>query len=217
MAEKTIVTPRGTAIWPRLNTPDTKFDSDGVYTCKLAVDADDPSLEKFRAQVQEAIDAKYDEIVDDLKSKGKGAVAKKVTKVDPFHVEEDDETGEETGRIVFNTKMKASGVSKKTGKPWKRKVAIFDAKGTAISKPPFINGGSEVKLSVQLLGYYIAKDKEVGCSIRLEAVQVLKLVTGGHRDAGGYGFGEEEGDELVDQSDDFEDETVDEDDDEDDI
>ena len=31
------VTPRGTAVFPHLNTPDTKFDENGVYSTKLAL------------------------------------------------------------------------------------------------------------------------------------------------------------------------------------
>ncbi|WJY17651.1 hypothetical protein QQS45_08315 [Alteriqipengyuania flavescens] len=195
------VTPKGTAIWPRLNTPDTKFDPAGKYTCKIAVPGDDEGLAALRKQTQELIDEKFDEVVAKLKEDGKGAVAKKVSKADPFVAEEDPETGEETGNILINAKMTASGTSRKTGKPWSRKPAIFDAKGKKLSNPPIIGGGSEVKLSVELFPYFAANDKTVGVSFRLEAVQVLKLVSSGNRDAGGYGFEEEDGDELEDMED----------------
>lgn len=203
------VTPRGTTIWPRLNTPDDKFNKAGVYSTKIAIDGDDAGLAKLREQVDTLIDAKYDEVVAEItesltKQGKKGLIAKQVaavSKVSPFKAEEDDETGEETGRVIINAKMTASGISQKTNKPWKRKPTIFDAKGKEIKNPPQIGSGSEVKLSVELAPYFAANDKTVGVSFRLEAAQVLKLVTFGSRDAAGYGFGEEEGDELNEMED----------------
>jgi hypothetical protein len=204
MAERkkleTAVTPKGVAIWPRLNTPD-EYKGKLHYKTKLAFDADDPALEPLKAKVAELIDAEYDAIVADLTSKGKAGVAKKFTKRsidDIFKPEEDEETGDETGRVIINAKMLAAGVSAKTGKAWTRKLSIFDAKGKKLNNPPFINGGSELKLSVELLPYAMPKEKEVGVSFRLEAAQVITLVTGGSRNAAGYGFGEEEGDEIDD-------------------
>jgi hypothetical protein len=204
MAERkklpTAVTPKGVAIWPRLNTPD-EYKGKLHYKTKLAFDADDAELAKLRQTVSDLIDAKYDEIVEDLKANNKAGVAKKITKRDLdaiFKPEEDEETGEETGRVIINAKMLAAGVSAKTSKPWTRKLSIFDAKGKKLERPPFINSGSELKLSLELLPYYMPNDKEVGVSFRLEAAQVITLVSGGSRNAAGYGFGEEEGDEIED-------------------
>ena len=196
------VTPRGVAIYPRLNSPDDKYNKAGEYKTKLALDADAAGLADFTAKVEALIDAKYDEVIaeitDSLTKQGKTArIAKavaEVTKSSPFKAEEDDDTGDETGRILINAKLQAVIETKKG--PWVRKPTIFDARGKAIKNPPMIGSGSEMKLSVELNPYFVAKDKTVGVSFRLEAAQVLKLVTGGSRDAGGYGFGAEEGDEL---------------------
>ena len=196
MANKTFVTPKGTAIFPKLNTPDTKFNAAGVYEVKLAFDADTPGLDAFRAKVEAMVDERYDEEVAALTEAGKGGLAKKLTKVSPFKAEEDPATGEETGRILVKAKMTASGISKKTGKPWTRKPNIFDAKGQLIKNPPQIGGGSEMKLSVEPVSYVAQNDKTVGVSLRLEAAQIIKLVVFGSRDAAGYGFGEEDGDDL---------------------
>ena len=204
MAERkkavTAVTPKGTAVgYQSLNTPDTKFNKAGVYKTKLAIDADDAGLAKLRETVEQMIDEKHSEIVAELTADKKAAVAKKVTKRDLddiFKPEEDEDTGEETGRIVITAKMTASGVGKKG--PWERKPGIFDAKGKKLNRPPIIGSGSELKLSIELFPYYAANDKEVGVSFRLEAVQVIKLVSRGARDAAGYGFGEEDGDEIDD-------------------
>ncbi|HEY0623152.1 hypothetical protein [Sphingomonas sp.] len=196
MANKTFVTPKGTAIFPKLNTPDTKFNAAGVYEVKLAFDADTPGLDKFRQIVEQMVDERFDEEVKALEDAGKGGLAKKLTKVSPFKAEEDPATGDETGRILVKAKMTASGISKKTGKPWTRKPNIFDAKGLLIKNPPQIGGGSEMKVSVELVPYVAQNDKTVGVSLRLGAAQIIKLVVFGSRDAAGYGFGEEEGDDL---------------------
>lgn len=199
------VTPKGTAIFPRLNTPDTKYKPEGVYEVKLAFDAD-TDLSKLRAQVQQQIDAEHDRVVAKLTEDGKAGLAKKVVKRpldDHFKAEEDPETGEETGRVIIKAKMTASGVSKKTGKPWKRKPDIIDAKGNKLKNPPQIGGGSVMKLAVELAPYYAPNDKTVGVSFRLEAAQIIKLVSFGERDAAAYGFGEEEGDDLSEADNDF--------------
>lgn len=199
------VTPKGTAIWPKLNEPDTKFDPAGVYEVKLAFD-EDVDLDDFKTKVQKQIDAKYAEIVSKLEDEGKGGLAKKVTKRDIdelFKAEEDDATGDETGRILIKAKMKASGVSKKTGKNWSRRPDIIDAKGNKLRNAPNIGGGSVMKLCVELAPYYVPSDKVVGVSFRLEAAQIIKLVSFGERNASDYGFGDEDGDDLssMDQED----------------
>lgn len=206
-----VVTPKGTAIWPRLNTPDTKYNKAGVYEVKLAFEEGDAGLAPLQEKVQGLLDAKYDEIVEEQTQKlteaGKKGLIKKfvdsLEKVSPFKAEEDPETGDETGRVIVKAKMTASGISAKTGKPWTRKPNIFDAKGHQLKNPPQIGGGTEMKLSVELLPYYAANDKTIGVSFRLEAAQIIKLVQFGARDAAGYGFGEEDGDDLSEAEQEF--------------
>jgi hypothetical protein len=84
-------------------------------------------------------------------------------------------------------------VSKKDNKPWNRKIALFDAKGKPILKIESVWGGSEVKVSYEASPYFIPGTGAAGLKLRLNAVQILKLVSGGNRDAGAYGFGEEDG------------------------
>jgi len=206
-------TPVGTALWANLNTPDTKYKAEGKYTVKLAFEAD-TDISDLREQVSALIDAKYDEVVEEITEKltkqGKKGLIKKtvdaIEKVDPFKAEEDGDTGEETGRIIINAAMTASGISKKTNKPWKRKPDIFSARGKKLDRPPQIGSGSTMKLNVELFPYYAPNDKTVGVSFRLNAAQLLTLVQFGERDASGYGFEEEEGDDL-DNVEAFEDET----------
>lgn len=195
------VTPKGVAIFPHLNTPDTKFDKAGQYRVRLAFTTDTPGLEEFREKLQKHIDERFEAEALALKEQGKAGLVKKLKKTEPLKVEEDPETGEPTGRLILSAKMKASGTSQKTGKPWTRKPDFFDAKGKALKNPPMIGGGSELKLQVELGSYYIAKDQEAGVTAYLNAVQIIRLVQYGSRDAASYGFGEEEGDELDDTPD----------------
>jgi hypothetical protein len=197
-----VTLPRGLAIWPRLNTPDTKYNAAGKYECKVAIDGDDAALASIRATAERLTAAKLEEVKAELIDKGKKALADKITTVDLIRAEEDDETGEETGRVLIKASMTATGVSKKTGKPWKRKPDIFNGKGELLKNPPQIGSGSVVKLSVEMFPYYAANDKTVGVSFRLEGVQVIKLVTFGERDASGHGFGaEDDADDINDAAD----------------
>lgn len=193
MAKKLVTTPKGVALWTSLNKPDVRYKAEGVYEVKLAFDGDDEAVQKLATKLEQLRDEKYDEIVAELTADGKAGLAKKITKVPVFEVEEDAESGEETGRLIKKFKMTASGVSKKTGKNWSRSPDIFNAKGVQLKTAPNIGSGSAMKVSFDPYPYYSPKDKEVGLSARLEGVQILELVQYGARDASGYGFAEEDG------------------------
>lgn len=194
-----LITPKGVAVFPRLNEPDTKYVAEGVYTVRLRVDPEAPGVQDFIGKLEELRDEVYEQKAEELRERGKPGLIKKLTKREVYLVEEDDE-GNETGFITFSSRMKASGTSKKTGKPWTRKPDYFDAQKNTLKDPPSIWGGSELRLAVEPFGYFHEKDKEAGVSLRLDAVQIIKLVTGGSRDADAYGFGEEDGDDLSEVS-----------------
>lgn len=193
MAKKLITTPKGTALWTSLNKPDVRYKAEGVYEVKLAFDSDDEAVQKLVSKLEAVRDEKLKEIVDELTADGKAGLAKKITTVDIFDVEEDPESGDETGRIIKKFKMTASGISKKTNKTWSRKPEFFNAKGKKLEAAPNVGSGSVLKISFEPFAYYTPKDKQVGVSARLEAVQIIDLVAFGERDASGYGFGEEDG------------------------
>lgn len=186
------VTPRCVFIFPKLNAPDTKYKAEGEYRVKgrFAADAFPTDLvEKLTA----LRDAFVEETKADLASKKQGAKVKNLKVRDLFTAETDKETGDETGAILLNAKMTASGVSKKDGKPWKRAPKLFDAQGNKLGSDKRIWGGSEGKIAVEALPYYTPKDNEVGLAYYLNAVQILKLVSGGGDSAADHGFGAEEG------------------------
>ncbi len=180
-------TPAGVAVYPRLTEPDTKFDADGVYSLKLRLTAEESTglIETITTVAEEA----YAEALEAAVPKNKN----KVKRATPSFEPEVDDEGKETGNILFNFKMKASGVSTKTGKTWTRKPVLFDAKGKPIINPDFqIWGGSIVRVAYELVPYN-SPSFGCGCSQRLTAVQIIELREGGEKSAQEFGFGEEEG------------------------
>lgn len=192
MAKKLSVSPKGTFVYPWLNKPDTKFKEEGEYRVRLRCKADAPGVE----DLIEAIDEGVAQAVATARSEAANpAKAKKVKPCEdkPYQMEEDDD-GNETGYVLFNFKMKASGVSKKSGETWERRPRIFDATGTPLPKGTSIGGGTVGKISFELAEFYNVK-LGAGVTLRMEGVQVIKLVEFGGRDAKGYGFGDESEDE----------------------
>lgn len=192
-----ITTPRGIASWPRLNSPDTKFDPRGKYSAKLRMRADDPQVQAFVAQLTDIRDTFLAETVEELKANKKAALALELKAGEVIKVERDQETGEETGYLIFMGSMYASG-ERKDGSAWTQKPAIFSAKGPKLNNPPVISGGSELKLSVEVEPFVNQTSKQVVLSVRLKGVQILKLSTGGERSFSDLGFGVEEGDDIED-------------------
>lgn len=178
----TIINVRGIARYPWLNKPDTKFDAAGKYKVDLEITADDaaallPALEKLREQAKA-----------DFQKAAKGKKAKDADL--PLFPQLDSE-GNETGAYILRVGMKASGVSKKTGKPWNRAVPIFDAKMRPAN--PQIFGGSELVVSFKAQGWANPKG-ECGATCYLEGVQVIRLSSGsGGSSAAGLGFKAQDG------------------------
>lgn len=178
-----ITTPKGRANWPKLAEPDTKFNADGVYSIKLVLDAD------AAKPVIEAIDKVRSQAIEDAKSEvGKG---KKIKVADAPYV-----VDEEASTVTFNFKMKASGKTK-GGEVFTQKPALFDAHGKPLPAGIKIGGGSECRVSADVVPFFTALIG-AGASLRLRAVQVLELVEfGGNAES--YGFDvEEDGFEVSD-------------------
>lgn len=190
-ARPKFTSPKGRFSFPKLLEPDTKFKEEGEYSVNVIYGRDEPGIAEFMARCDKAAA----ESLAEAKAKAKNAAEarKWETKYLPYSDVEDAETGEPTGEVKFKFTMKASGVSKKTGKPWTRKPALFDAKGKPITGTPQIGGGTIGKVSYEIIPY--APTTQVGASVKLalEAVQIIELREFGSRSADSYGFGEEEG------------------------
>ena len=178
------VTPAGIAQYPYLTKPDTKFNPDGEYKCKLEI-SDPDAVARLTAFLDEQVEKSVE-----LAKKDPG---KKIKTGDaPYQLDE------ETGKLSMSFKLKAK-VTPKKGDPFEQRPAIFDAKGKPV-KDVSIGGGSKLKIAYEVVPFYTAL---VGASIslRLKGAQVLELVEfSGGASADSFGFGEEDGYEAEDNS-----------------
>jgi hypothetical protein len=174
---KSITSPKGVARYPYLNTPDTKFNPDGDYKVGLVLEPGEET-DAFVAKLEAAMEASV--------AKAKKENPGKKIKVADLSMT----TDEDTGKVTVNFKMKAK-VTTKAGKTFEQKPALFDAKGKPMSDKR-VGGGSVIKVAFDPTPFYTAT-VGAGVTLRLQAVQVISLNSGGNRDASGFGFGAEEG------------------------
>ena len=148
MANKlpTHVTPVGTAAWPWLNTPDTRFDSDGVYQVKMIFNKKDVKGIK--------------DIVDPLMICGKH---------NPVNPELDDQK-KETGNYVVNFKLKAK-VKTKSGDTFTQKPVLLDTAGNRVINP--VGAGSKLKIAYQAVPF---NQGAGGVTMRIQKVRIVDLV-----------------------------------------
>lgn len=190
MAEKQVIhtTPRGVFKYPRLNVADTKFKPEGEYSVKLIIpEAEAAGLISLISEAGDAAHQHY----HDLAKKEKKKPPQKAKY--PFEYEEDLDTGELTGRVVFKFSTLASGVSAKTGKAWQRRPIMFDAAQKPIDLDAVsVWSGSEGKVAFIIYSYTSLNG--AGVSLKIQATQLLKLVSGGNSgEAADFGFDAEEG------------------------
>ena len=158
----------GKAIYPHLNKPDTRFQKEGVY--KVTLELSPVNAKNLLKHID-----------DGIKLATKDSKSNKTAQL-PYKTDEN-------GNMQFNFKCKASGVSK-TGQNWEQKPKVFDSKGTPISKDILVWGGTTMKVAYEIIPYS-NNMLGSGVSLRLKAVQVHELVSGGGASADSYGFKEE--------------------------
>lgn len=157
-----ILSPKGVAVYPRLKTPDTKFDELGSYNTNLAVDKDtaQPLIKRLQEIHKEAF--------------GKAAP---VSGNSMFQPEVDKETGEETGRVVFKFRAANKEIKKgkRAGEIWDRQPTLRDAKGNRILEYPNIGGGSVIKVFFEV---YVRgpETPKPGISLQPLQIQLIELV-----------------------------------------
>lgn len=181
-----IVTPAGTAVFPRVNVPDTKFDKDGAYTMKLRLPEEQAMglIATIKAFHTEAY------AVECADKKRKMLKLAELPFGPSKRKNEDGDVEEIPGFIDFSFKRKASGETK-TGQKWTATIGLFDAAGNPTKADVW--GGSTVKANAVLVPWY-SDGLGFGVRLELQAVQVLKLVTkGGLRSFEDYGFSAEAG------------------------
>jgi|TARA_R110000851_G_scaffold94300_1_gene205023 hypothetical protein len=180
MANKTLTTPKGSANWVKVFTPDTKYQPEGEYSMKLIVRED--LAEDTCNELDALTDAIYKKSIKDNPK-----LKDKLTKRTPYERVLDDE-GNETGEIEFKFKTKAR-ITAKDGATYTNKVAVFDSKATPITEEVRIGNGSTMKVTFEPISYMMQSTKQASVSLRLKSTQLIDLVEYGSANT----FGEEEG------------------------
>jgi len=165
-AKKILMTPKGSAEWVKLFTPDFKFEKLGLYSLNLKVAEDE--AEALTTELSRQVDACYN-----AKLKENPKLKNKMVKRLPYEQLLNDD-GEDTGFIEFKIKMKAR-VEMKDGTSFTQKPAVFDAKGKPITEAIKIGNGSICKVAFEPVPYMLASTKEASLSLRLKSVQLVEL------------------------------------------
>jgi hypothetical protein len=171
---KVLTTPKGTAVYPRIDNPDTKFNEDGVYSCKLHVD--EASFNAFTKQVTDIVEREYE-----AECTVKGKKLKKAATT-PIRITPD-------GDFEIYAKQVAQRQTKKGLLTFT--IPVFDSKGAKLPTSPAIGSGSTLKLSVEVYTWYTDL-QGFGYTLRMKAVQLLDLIEYNNGSGSSYGFTEEE-------------------------
>lgn len=181
MATNTVkyVTPIGTAHYPWLNEPDTKFNPEGVYKVNMVFDKS-PELDFMLKDLDKMLEDFYQETINNPKN---AKVKSKITKADLYEVDDDGN---------YTIKFKQNAVIKSLKGTFNAHIAIFDSKGKPCQEAK-IGGGSRLKICFTAAPYYVPSTRVCGLTLRPVAVQVIELKDIGGASAESYGFGTEEG------------------------
>lgn len=185
---KRMTTPNGKAMWAKVLKPDTKFNTDGIYSIDFVIKQDE--ADELVSAIAKEAQAQHDVVAEEFKSKGKHADVKKIKFADNPFVEVYDKEGNQTGELKFKFKLKATGKNK-DGSIFTQKPMLFDSEGKEVSVD--IWNGSTVKVAFEIVPFYTSLIG-VGVSLRLKAVQIIDLVessSGGGANA--FGFKQESG------------------------
>lgn len=206
--KKTLSTPRGVLKYPKLNEPDHGSKDYpcqhkwGDYKTTLVLDRSKPGIAAFLAKLDAAMDVSQElaevafaELPLKVRKAFEAKGIKSPTRVAPYAEVYDEETEEPTGLVEMKFTKRAGGERKSDGKEWTAKPDLFDAKMKPINpKKVSIWSGSTAVVNFDLEPYFVTGTADYGLSRRLNAAQVIELVSaGGSRSASSYGFSEEEG------------------------
>ena len=173
---KQLITPIGTALYPRLTTPDTKFNDDGVYSCKLILDKE--GYDQVMGQITPWFEGEHQRLVKESGKKNLDISNKLPIKVN------DDGDYELTAKQVSKKETKKGLLT--------FAVSLIDSKGNKINDAPNIGSGSRIKLCVEPYAYF-SPLLGVGYTLRLKAAQIIELKEYDSGGGGGFGFGSEDG------------------------
>lgn len=175
-------TPKGVAKYPHLNKPD-EYKGKRSYKVSLVLGA------KESAGLRKYIDEQVDKAWDELLSEFKPPVRKKAEKYYPYE-EEFDDNDEPTGNYVFKFSKNAEFKDKKTDEIIKVPMKLVDAKRNPMKENVW--GGSILKVAFFCYPFANSGTKEIGVALKMEAAQIIDLVSGSGNSGADY-FDDEEG------------------------
>ena len=168
---KKVTSPKGAALWAKLDKPDREYNEKGQYSVDLVADPGCTKVKAFIENLEELRDTAMEQA--NAKAKGKKYTARPVFK------EEYNKDGEETGNIVFKFKM--NNVDDR--REGQNKVTLVGPKASEGAIPMVnIGNGSEIRCVAFANPYSMASDKTIGISLILEKVQLIELVSFGGND-----------------------------------
>lgn len=185
------VSPVGTAVFPYLITPDTRFNQDGVYVVDLSLPKE--LAADFISRLEGSLD-KY--FTEELNTTQQTTLAKKpvfspeYTRPDYPEDATDEQKAvikaqhipEETGNVLFRMKMNAK-FTKRTGEIVEQNPIVVDAdSGERVTENVWT--GSTIRVKGQIIPYVNNAAQVTGLSLRLKSVQVIDLITGSGDGAG---------------------------------
>lgn len=180
MKRKTISTPSGVAVWPKLNEPDKRWKAEGEFQVTLRLSADD-AVDVIK-KITEFHGKAYSWFCQD---KGKNKLKKHNMPFTDYEVD-----GEKTGEVDFKFRLKHR-VETRSGDTFTQTVALFDASGTPMKD--LVGGGSKICVSGEMNPWFTAS-LGFGVSLWVKAVQVLELVEPtDNGTAKAFGFGSVDG------------------------
>lgn len=175
--EEAITTAIGTAQYPWVNTPSTKFVPEGEYSCNIILTKEEG----------EAIIKKVEPILEKKQQEQAEESGKKVKTYElPIQLEGDT--------YVLKAKLKPVNGKRKDGTEFTRSLGLFDSKGNPWDRAVMIRGGSKIRLNVRPKTWF-SPLLGAGVSLELLAVQVIELADGelSSQAAESFGFTEVEG------------------------
>jgi hypothetical protein len=146
-------TPKGKLVgFVAIQTPSTKFDSDGVYSCDVAFEGD------AAKQMKKTIDSLMKESLAETKGKRSANP--------PYRIE--------GKKLVVKFKQKAR-IKTRRGDVWEKEVAVYDSKAKRVEEDLQIGEGTEVIINYGTY-FWNVSSQGAGVTLQLEAVQIIDLV-----------------------------------------